>query len=90
MRMRIFGQRAYYCTSLPPEPADMSVNVQCVSKGLILRHCRVQFVKRDTLLEIERECQLRWERDGVFQMDAPQVSMLVTYTQNNVQTQPAL
>ena len=67
----------------------MSVNVQCVSKGLILRHCRVQFVKRDTLLEIERECQLKWERDKVFQMDAPQVGMWVTYTQNNVQTQPA-
>ena len=38
----------------------MSVSVQCVGKGWILRHCRVQFVKRDTLLEIERECQLRW------------------------------
>jgi leucyl-tRNA synthetase len=32
----------------------------------------MSFVKRDTLLEIERECQLRWERDGVFRMDAPQ------------------
>ena len=54
----------------------MSVSVQCVGKSWILRHCRVQFVKRDTLLEIERECQLRWERDGVFQMDAPQVGHL--------------
>ena len=39
---------------------------------------RSQFVKRDTLLEIERECQLRWERDAVFQMDAPQVRSRTT------------
>ena len=34
-----------------------------------------QFVKRDALLEIERECQLRWERARVFDADAPQVGI---------------
>ena len=33
-----------------------------------------QFVKRDALLEIEREVQLRWERERVFEIDAPQVT----------------
>ena len=32
-----------------------------------------QFVKRDALLEIEGEVQLKWERDHVFEVDAPQV-----------------
>ena len=36
-----------------------------------------QFVKRDALLEIERECQLRWERERVFEADAPQVGTVV-------------
>ena len=39
---------------------------------MVLHH---QFVKRDTLLEIEREVQLKWERDHVFEVDAPQVTV---------------
>ncbi len=30
-----------------------------------------QFAKRDSLLEIEQEIQCRWEREGVFYVDAP-------------------
>ena len=32
-----------------------------------------QFVKRDAILEIERAVQQRWERERVFEVDAPQV-----------------
>lgn len=32
----------------------------------------MSFVKRDTLLEIEKECQLKWEKERVFEQDAPQ------------------
>ena len=38
-----------------------------------------QFVKRDTILEIEKEVQLRWEREHVFEIDAPEVNSSVMY-----------
>ena len=37
----------------------------------IINHA--QFVKRDAILEIERAVQQRWERERVFEVDAPQV-----------------
>ena len=35
-------------------------------------------MKRDAILEIEREVQLRWEQERVFEIDAPQASTSVT------------
>ena len=33
--------------------------------------------KQAVLLKIEKECQLRWERDRVFEIDAPHVSFFI-------------
>lgn len=36
-----------------------------------------QFVKRDAILEIEKEVQLRWAKERVFELDAPKVHVHV-------------
>lgn len=33
----------------------------------------LQFVKRDTIREIEKEVQRRWEKERIFEIDAPKV-----------------
>ena len=33
----------------------------------------LQFVKRDTIRDIEKAVQQRWERERIFEMDAPKV-----------------
>ena len=50
----------------------------------VITWINTQFVKRDALLEIEREVQLRWEKEHVFEKDAPQVWL------NNLSPSPFL
>ena len=35
----------------------------------------MQFAKRDTIREIEKEVQRRWDKERIFEVDAPKVSL---------------
>ena len=42
-----------------------------------------KFYKRDAIREIEKECQERWERERIFEADAPKVCII-----NRIKQQP--